>query len=178
MGNTTYTPSFGWPAPAGQSAHPVGFVDWCDAYAYCAWAGKRLCGKIGGGATDYLQFANAGESQWMHACSAGGTRTFPYGDVYDGEACNGSDYPSATPTIEAGSESACEGGYPGLFDLSGNVREWEDACTGTLGATDPCRIRGGAFDDEEESAACDEDYYAGRQIRAGSIGFRCCYDLE
>ena len=28
---------------------PAVSMDWCDARAYCAWAGKRLCGRVGGG---------------------------------------------------------------------------------------------------------------------------------
>jgi formylglycine-generating enzyme required for sulfatase activity len=32
-----------------QPNRPIGCVDWCDAAAFCAWRGKRLCGKRGGG---------------------------------------------------------------------------------------------------------------------------------
>jgi hypothetical protein len=37
---------------AGSGNFPITNVDWCDAYAYCAGIGKRLCGKIGGGTLD------------------------------------------------------------------------------------------------------------------------------
>ncbi len=38
--------------------YPVVCVDICDAIAYCAWAGKRLCGVIGASATDLSQVAD------------------------------------------------------------------------------------------------------------------------
>src|SRR5687768_8948875 len=59
---------------------PVVGVDFCDAEAYCYWAGKRLCGKIGGGGTEFDDYASAMESEWQAACSRAGTRLFPYGN--------------------------------------------------------------------------------------------------
>jgi len=49
--------------------HPVRGVDWCDAYAFCVWAGKRLCGNPSGGAATYAEPGNADTSQWFSACS-------------------------------------------------------------------------------------------------------------
>src|SRR5262245_12465852 len=59
--------------------HPVRGVDWCDAYAFCAWAGKRLCGSPAGGAATYDSPANEDESEWFAACSENGMKAFPYG---------------------------------------------------------------------------------------------------
>ncbi len=173
--NTTFTPSGGWPG-TGKDGYPVAYVDWCDAYAFCKWAGKRLCGKIGGGANAFGDYANPTASQWYASCSAGGTRTYPYGSAYQGTTCNGADYPGSA-SISAGSATGCEGGYPGIFDLSGNVWEWEDSCKGTTGNGDYCRLRGGSFlnVDVAPFLACGSnmpDYYRSNQY--GHVGFRCC----
>ena len=46
----------------------------------------------------------------------------------------------------------CAGkGYDGLYDMSGNVAEREDPCTGTSGATDSCLQRGGSYLDFERT---------------------------
>src|SRR4051812_32767197 len=56
--------------PLGSSA--AGDLDYCAVHAYCAWAGKRMCGDIGvPGMGDYFQRDNASVSEWFNACSHG-----------------------------------------------------------------------------------------------------------
>jgi len=87
---------------------PVRGVDWCDAHAYCAWAGKRLCGKIGGGTVPKLALDDPEVSQWYRACSKAGTRAFPYGNTYDPMACR----TNQSGSVVAGSLAKCEGATP------------------------------------------------------------------
>lgn len=175
--NTSHTPGGTWPAPAALASNPVTNVDWCDAYMYCKWAGKRLCGRIGGGATvdTNSEYINAGVSQWYRACSANGTRVFPYGAVYNMTACNGLDLGVGGP-VDAGSLPGCVGGSAGLFDMSGNVSEWEDACSTQTGTADNCLVRGGSYgDNAAASLQCDKrTANFTRGSMSADIGFRCC----
>lgn len=159
------------------SHHPVGDVDWCDAYAYCQGVGKRLCGKIGGGSNLFADLADAGLSQWFNACSSGGTYAYPYGNTYEPQTCNGADHSAAVSTV--GSLAGCDSsvlGYTGVYDLSGNVFEWEDSCTGATGMSDGCRIRGGSFVNAGGTyLTCALDVGgANRYGTSYNIGFRCC----
>jgi hypothetical protein len=45
-------------------------VDLCDAEAYCLWAGKRLCGRIGGGDIDYADDGKPSIDQFTFACQS------------------------------------------------------------------------------------------------------------
>lgn len=155
---------------------PVVGVDFCDAHAYCTWAGKRMCGAIGGGSTDFEAFADPTVSQWQAACSRGGTRAFPYGNTYDGSLCNGADYSADQDATIAVGESQCVGGYEGIFDMSGNVWEWEDSCfTDMTDDLVKCRLRGGEFSNPEGFLRCDYGgFYITRDFTTNSIGIRCC----
>ena len=166
--------------------YPVYMVDWCDSYAYCQAVGKHLCGKIGGGTNAYTDFADATKSQWYNVCSSGGANKYPYGATYNAAYCDGYDYNTTTQgTVAAGSLSHCQSstaGYTGVYDLSGNVREWEDSCssgTHANGDNTTCRVRGGDYYSKDTSdqheLACD---FADGAQRSNSgynaVGFRCC----
>lgn len=180
--NQNYTPSNFWPAGVGDAKRfPVRAVNWCQAYAYCAWAGKRLCGRISGGAVAFNDYADHNESQWDNACTGVNANQWPYGNAFNAAACNGT--VGDTWQIETSSGMApntmtnvgCQGGVPNLFDMSGNLREWEDACMGTNGASDTCRLRGGAYDTPAAAdLRCDADASETRDAAPDNAGIRCC----
>lgn len=179
--NTDFTPQGGWPPTAETETLPVAWVDWCDAYAYCAAIGKRLCGSIGGTSVQKTKFDDPGTSQWMNACSAGGQLAYPYGGTAKADTCNGQNnwLANENPTaVAVGAKTGCQAsvpGYAGVFDLSGNVAEWEDSCDSPpTGMNDQCRVRGGSFNDVESKMACATDRQMPRNTRSGEIGFRCC----
>ncbi len=172
--------------PVERGDHPVACVDWCDARDYCAWAGKRLCGAIGGEAGDFDAFADPSRDEWMAACSRGGERQFPYGNEYDLGRCVGDEFdgvdngPDDHPHLVREAAS-CEGGWPGLFGMSGNVWEWTNACqdgSGAPAADTRCRLRGGSFWDDANALRCDSADYDTftRSFMNKNHGFRCCSD--
>ncbi len=173
--NASFDPSQGWPA-TGKDDHPVVYVDWCDAHAYCAWSGKRLCGKIGGGSNPTSAGASAAASQWYNACSNHGLLTYPYGDSWTG-LCNDW-WHGVLATTAVASLASCAGGVPELYDMCGNVWEWEDSCSAASGAADVCLARGAGFDIKPTNTL--KCAYAGttpaRSSQLANVGFRCCMD--
>jgi formylglycine-generating enzyme required for sulfatase activity len=171
--------------PAKRATYPVECVDWCDAYAYCKWARKRLCGKVGGGKLSYAEFDNKSTNEWYIACSAGGTRKYAYGDSWDWNRCVSFGYdgkedynPSTDHAVPVGSATACEGGYSGLFDMTGNVFEWYDACMSETGHNDICRTQGGGFNSGYIANQCGygDGTWAWRDWGSAQTGIRCCSD--
>ncbi|MBX3204117.1 MAG: formylglycine-generating enzyme family protein [Labilithrix sp.] len=175
----------------GVPEKPVVGVDWCDARAYCAWAGKYLCGKVEDGKktgpvtleglSDYTSH------QWMLACSAEARLRYPYGGLYDPAKCNLVDY-DAGRALPVGTVPGCVGGYQGIHDLVGNVWEWFDGPCSADGAlevdggdggpaSDGCLLKGGSFLDNGAPFDCRlEATNIRRDLRQYNVGFRCCSD--
>ena len=161
-------------------AHPQVCVSWCDADAYCRGVGKRLCGKIGGGAypsEEIYYWTRADLNEWFNACSAHSTQKYGNGVTYTPGTCNGPEL--GRGTVPVGSMSACQAktlGYQGVFDLSGNVAEWEGGCETYRG----CRRRGGNYfsSSKVEGLSCAVDNWgltpAPGEDSDWFTGFRCC----
>jgi formylglycine-generating enzyme required for sulfatase activity len=84
--------------------HPIIYVSWDDAQAYCKWAGKRL----------------PTEAEWEKATRGGlvGKR-YPWGDEIDSTKANYDGKVGKTTPVGTYPEN----GY-GLHDMAGNVWEW------------------------------------------------------
>ena len=162
--------------PAAKPDQPAGCITWCGAYAYCRWAGKRLCGKIGGGALDdpNNDYKNLAKSQWFYACTQGGTSVYQYGDAYD-PACS----PEMLEPVTSAS-SQCAGQKPPYNEITGmnsGVSEWEDSCV-----DDGCLYRGGGIGNlpssDGQELRCDAKANTHRGSSYPAIGFRCCLDVD
>ncbi|HVH99639.1 MAG TPA: formylglycine-generating enzyme family protein [Enhygromyxa sp.] len=163
----------GWSSSLDPQLPVVG-VDWCDAAVFCAWAGKQLCGAVGGGSTDIEIQADPEHDAWYRACSNAGASAFPYGTAYDPERCNGGDADRDELAV-VGSVVECEGGVAGLFDMSGNVWEWSDSCEDEAGdGTTRCRRRGGSHHSDADNLRCEVNSRRPRGERDNAVGFRCC----
>jgi len=101
--------------PEGKEKHPVVYVSWDDAKAYCDWLDEQS-------AQDGRNIGLLTEAQWEYAARGSAGREYPWGgEAPDKERCNfGGKVGDTTPV----------GAYPkgatpeGVEDLAGNVWEW------------------------------------------------------
>jgi formylglycine-generating enzyme required for sulfatase activity len=88
-----------------KAFHPVVYISWNDAQAYCEWAGKRL----------------PTEEEWEKAARGPNGNIFPWGNEWDMNRTN---------TYEMGANNFAPVGqyndvsYYGVNDMFGNVQEW------------------------------------------------------
>jgi hypothetical protein len=144
----------GFPASVA-GAEPWVRVTRQEAEDACRSVGRRLCT----------------EEEWGAACQGTALTTYPYGNACRPGSCRGAGDgdPSAVPT---GRLTDCEGGYPNLFDMAGNVAEWTSTCAGTT-----CRAMGGSFFDDDCDLTCTNGQDANPVLGDRGLGFRCCLSL-
>jgi len=189
--------TYGTYDPAGKQGHPINYVNWDQASAYCAWSGKaagaqRLCTEA-----EWEKAARGGCETVTGDCSDGSQmRKYPW-DTGDGSAAieptdctyaNWSGCSVATYTSAVGSYPAGASPY-GAYDMAGNVWEWvSDWYAGSYAAgavTDPTGpasgslrvLRGGYFDSGAAYVRASERYYIAPSYADSTVGFRCCRSL-
>jgi formylglycine-generating enzyme required for sulfatase activity len=174
----------------GLANHPVVWVNWYEALAYCHWLTEVLRDWAGTPKT-LAELLRAewrvtlpSEAEWEKAARGTDGRLYPWGDVWNAEKCN---------SVEGNKEDTTPvGTYPqgaspyGVLDMAGNVWEWTRSLWGESYPYDPddgredidatgSRVRrGGAFDGLHKRMRCACRDYDDPNLPWDSYGFRVC----
>lgn len=152
---------------------PAGCADWCDAETFCKWAGKRLCGKVGGGPLPADKFGVPWENEWVFACTQGAKTKYPWGDQPEANCFTGT-CPSGVCGGQVATMPNCRGvtsPFDQVYDLPGNVSEWVNSCFGN-----ECWVAGGSHGTALTECAVPADPLWSRTVNFVDFGFRCCAD--
>ena len=167
--------------PRGKESHPVIWVSWHKAVAYCDWL-SDVTGQ---------PYRLPSEAEWEKAARGTDGCIYPWGDEWDLERCN---------TERAGiGFTTPVGVYPGgaspygLLDMAGNVWEWTCSLWGENWAepdfrypydpgdgredrearNDVCRVvRGGSWDNNRRFARCAYRFRYIPDLWYDDLGFR------
>jgi len=186
-------------ALAGLANHPVAWVRFRDALAYCRWLGERLAGIATGrvaksrgpgqgfwsGLADgTLGVGLPSEAEWEKAARGQQGHRYPWGDETDTEKANYDMHIGGTSSVGCfpGGASPC-----GCEEMAGNVLEWTRSLWADypypespearaeredLSSSEGRVLRGGAFGGNPRLARCAYRNDAGPGGRCGNLGFR------
>ena len=164
----------------GPDDHPVRYVTWDDALAYCRWQSKR----------SGLPVTLPSEAEWEKAARGTDGRLYPWGNVKpDTRRCNFGDHEQGTTPVGRYSP---QGDSPyGCVDMAGNVLEWTRSLWGKDWSKPDFRypyvpkdgrenldsrgvrvVRGGSFSSSERNARCAARYRSDPSGRFNYDGFR------
>jgi sulfatase modifying factor 1 len=156
-------------ADPGWEDHPVTYVSWYGAEAFCEYYGLRF----------------PTETEWEYAARGPNHYEYPWGNEFDGEKCcyydnKGSGNPPTMPV-----KSFEPNGYR-LYDMAGNVWEWcsdeyDSYLVDRSTSGDPPDeisgdvriIRGGSWRDESAHVSCAARYCGFPRDFVYFCGFRC-----
>ncbi len=166
-----------WPNRLGEN--PMVYVDWFEAKALCAGAGKRLCRR----------------SEWILACEGPKRLPFPWGFVRQPSPCN---IDRATFDFDVGAMMKDDtregelarlwqadriGTHPdcvsafGAYDMAGNVDEWTDDQADNPGTRHVSTLNGGYWGPVRDTCRLTTTSH-GPDFKFYQVGFRCCEDTQ
>ncbi len=158
--------------PVGKEDHPVVYVSWHDARAYCEWLSEKK------GQACRLP----SEAEWEKAARGTEGWIYPWGDAWHDGCCNSHESGSSDATPVGRYSPQGDSPY-GCADMAGNVWEW----TGSLykdypydpqdgrenpRAAGPRVLRGGAFYSSARRVRCAYRDTAYPDDWRGAFGFR------
>lgn len=164
--STGRAPPRGWSndkPPAGREDHPVVHVDFPEAEAYAAWAGKQLPTR----------------AQWLRAYRGDDNRLFPWGNDYDPTRANSYENKQINPAASTPVTATPRDVSPfGVYNLVGNVSEYVRERTFRDGVevvfTKGADFKNGA---SVYGVASAQRTYELDSRTANNAGFRCVVEL-